>query len=105
MPRQKKIKMPRQKKVNQIKTINPLNRIFKITIQHISNEYKLQCSIINNSNNEETKIKIQDKEEYSLQFTLDGNNIDFMNDLINNTKIFNNSFSKLFNFFNTIKTF
>ena len=60
-----------------------LNRTIKITIKEISNEYKLQCSIIDNSNNEETKIKIQDKEEHSLQFTLDGNNIDFMNDLIN----------------------
>ena len=71
---------------NQIETTNSLKRTFKITIQNISNEYKLQCSIINNSNNEnkeETKIKIQDKEEYSLQFTLDENNIDFMNDLIN----------------------
>ena len=73
----------KQKMSNQIETTNSLNRTFKINIQHISNEYKLQCSIINNSNNEETKIKIQDKEEYSLQFTLDGNNIDFMNDLIN----------------------
>ena len=59
---------------NQIETTNSLKRTFKIKIQNISNEYKLQCSIIdnsNNSNNEETKIKIQDKEEYSLQFTLD----------------------------------
>ena len=68
---------------NQIETTNSLKRTFKIKIQNISNEYKLQCSIINNSNEKETKIKIRDKKEYSLQFTLDGNNIDFMNDLIN----------------------
>ena len=52
--------MPRQKKANQIKTTNSLKRTFKINIQHISNEYKLQCSIIDNSKNsknEETKIK------------------------------------------------
>ena len=36
---------------------NSLHRTLKITIQQISNEYKLQCSIINNSNNEETPIK------------------------------------------------
>ena len=76
--------MLNQQKDNQTETTNSLNRTFKINIQHNSNEYKLQCSIIDNLNHEETKIKIQDKEEYSLQFTLDGNNIDFMNDLINN---------------------
>ena len=53
---------------------------FKVTI---TEDYKLKCSIVVDSKKEETTIKIQDKEEYSLQFTLDGNHIDFMNDLIN----------------------
>ena len=77
---------------NQIETTNSINRTFKINIQNISNEYKLQCSIINNSKNKETKIKIyQDdilikeiKKQYLLPAEME--NITIQKELIKNNK-------------------
>ena len=55
-----------------------INRTIKIIIKQISNEYKLQCSIINESNKQETIVKIQNQEEFPLKFTQEGNDIDFV---------------------------